>query len=475
MLGWLLGGLWLSALGVWLMLHPHLHADALYLLDLLQRLQGGSRLGLWDLPPASSLFPDLGLCWLAQRFRPEPAPCLWLYGLFLGFWLWIVLARLLRQLFDLEQSLSRAFAASGLLLLLLLAPADSGLSDWLLPSHHGTAFVGALSLWAWALRQREQASTWGATAWGAVPAGFLLGSDPFFGLWAGPALVLFSLRLRWPARWRLALGALLSVVVAAAFHWALHLAGARMRMMELEFVRQHAAEGYRQAWPQVRGLLSGAPGLSLALLLGLGLWAWPLESRHSGPRVAILAWALSLALSAFLFGATGFLGGRYLYLLPLPVLLLPALLAERYPHVLAAALLGPALAALLLLLQPGQAAEALEQRQADWLDARLQERGLRWGWADYWRARPLRLLSHAGVVTVPMIETPQGLRPYFWIGDASLFGEGAALERPQYIVTTGLDEAMLRQRLGPPDEVLTGEGLTVWFKTAPVPKPKKKR
>ena len=78
-LGWLLGLLWLSLLWAWLGLHPGLHADALYLWDLLARLQAGGRLGTWDLPPAPSLWPDLGLLYAAAPFElvaaelPAPA------------------------------------------------------------------------------------------------------------------------------------------------------------------------------------------------------------------------------------------------------------------------------------------------------------------------------------------------------------------------------------------------------------------
>ena len=66
MLGLLLGALWLGVLWAWTGQHPGLHADALYLPDLLRSLQAGRGLGGWDLPPAPSLLPDLGLVWLSQ-------------------------------------------------------------------------------------------------------------------------------------------------------------------------------------------------------------------------------------------------------------------------------------------------------------------------------------------------------------------------------------------------------------------------
>ena len=79
--------------------------------------------------------------------------------------------------------------------LLLLTPPGNGLGDWLLPGHHGSAFVGALSVWAWALHQARRPSSSFATLAGSVPVGLLLASDNLFGLWAGVPLLLLALRL----------------------------------------------------------------------------------------------------------------------------------------------------------------------------------------------------------------------------------------------------------------------------------------
>jgi hypothetical protein len=156
-------------------------------------------------------------------------------------------------------------------------------------------------------------------------------------------------------------------------------------------------------------------------------------------------------------------------------LLLPALVAERWGDWSMAALLGPAFAGL-MLLRPGlPPVEAEEVRQAAWMDLQIGGRGLHWGWGDYWHARPLRLLSTQGVVLIPMANTPNGPMPHLWIGDRSLLGEGAAIERPEYVLVSGLDEEAVRRRLGAPDEVVQGEGLTLWFKHGKAPAAKRKR
>jgi len=164
---------------------------------------------------------------------------------------------------------------------------------------------------------------------------------------------------------------------------------------------------------------------------------------------------------------TGAMSGRYLYLLLLlPTLLLPALLAERWAWLDKAALLVPLLAALLwmgeLRAQPAPSFE--EPRQAAWLDQALSTRGLKYGWADYWHARPLRLFSRQGVVALPMATyTKELVEPFFWIGDRYLFLQGGALMRPQFVVLNGLEEAAVRAKRGKPMEVLQGEGLRVWI------------
>ena len=199
MSGWLAGIFLAWRLWVWLLPRLDVSAAGLYLQDLLGRLQAGGHLGTWDLPAAPCLFPDLGLAWFCQTQRADPLAAQRAYGLLLGLLAWASLAWLLRSLWGLSRAKSRVYAAMGMLLVLALS--GPGLDSWLFPAQHGVAWVAALGLWAWTLDQKERPDGWLGTFIWAAMAGALAASDPWFALWALPALLLLALRARpkvWP-------------------------------------------------------------------------------------------------------------------------------------------------------------------------------------------------------------------------------------------------------------------------------------
>jgi hypothetical protein len=468
MLGWLLGGLWLAVLWAWLGLHPALHADALYLHDLLQALQAGRGLGGWDLPPAPSLLPDLGLLALVRWWSEELVGAQRLYGLLMGLGLWWALACLLATLLQWRQTDARAYAAAGLLLALVLSPLNTGFMQWAVPGHHGSAFVIALGLGAWGLRQKAMPSTWGRSLGLGLLLGLALHSDRLLWVWGCLPLGLLALRLNRAGQWRV----LALLALAGALAWLLgqgvSATGARTAVLRWSYLATRSVQDWVAVLGQLPLLLKANPGLSLAATAAIGLWAWPMPQRHSGPRVLLLAWALVAASSLTLASVVGGYEGRYLYPLLLPVVLLPAFLAERAWGWERPALLLPVLASLLWLASPTQKAGAeavqpLELRRAQALDAALAERGLRYGWADYWQARPLRLLSAQGTVCAPMISAGGRVDPYLWIGERGLFMQGDALQRPQFVVSNGLDPAALQAHVGIPPEIVTVQDLTVWM------------
>lgn len=462
MLGLLLGGLWLLGLGFWLSLHPALNADALYLHDL---LLSGRGLAAWDLPPAPSLLPDLGLLRLAQAFSDNLVEAQRLYGLGMGLLLWLLLARLLRGLFDLPAGLARAHSAAGLLLALLLLPVGPGLGDWMQPSHHGMALLAALWLWSWGLKQKEKPSGWVASAWVGLVLGVFAHSDKLLWVWGALPLALLALRLKAPGRLRV-----LGLLALAAFSalltgWLVDRTGARVATLRWSFVFSRNAAEWGEVLGQLPALLKQHLGLAMASTLALGLWVSPQEQRHSGPRVLLLGWALACLASLGLASLLGSFNPRYLYLLLwLPACLLPMLLAERNAAWEKPALLLPLLG-VLLWHNPGAGPRtpALEIQRAQALDAALEPRGLRYGWADYWQARPLRLLSARGTELAPMISGGGRVDPYLWIGERERFMLGDVLNKPQFVVSNGLDPGALQARLGTPPEIVTVQDLTVWI------------
>lgn len=478
-LSWLLGALWLGVLWVWLGLHPSLHSDALYLYDLLQSLQAGGHLSTWDLPPAPSLWPDLGILAACKVLAHDVLTTQRAFGLCMGFWLWSALGKLLRRLFELPKAGARAWAAAGLLTALMFAPLGTGMMDWLLPGHHGAAFCAALGLWAWALKQREKPAGWVSSAFEGLGYGLIAASDAALWPWAFLPYACLALRLRKPGVLRL----LLLAAVAALSAWLgalwLQHAGARVATVRWSFILERSGAQWGAALAQLPAWLMQQRELAALGLASLILWAWPRPERSSGPRVLLLGWALAALGSLLLATLLGSVNGRYLYLLLwLPPLLLPFLLAERWPALEGPSLLAPALAGLLWLTAPAHRAlppKPAQLVQVEALEQALKVRGLQYGWADYWNARPLRLLGSTGAVCVPMISADGALTPYAWIGDRSLLSQGAALERPQFVVLNGLDEGAVRAQLGAPKERMEFEGLTLFIPAPAKPTAKGQR
>ena len=465
MSGWLAGIFLAWRLWVWLLPRLDVSAAGLYLQDLLGRLAGGGHLNSWDLPAAPCLFPDLGLAWFCRSQRADPLAAQRLYGLLLGLLAWASLAWLLRSLWALNKAQSRVYAATGLLLVLSLSQA--GLDGWLFPAQHGTAWVSALGLWAWALQQKEKPDGWrGTLVWSAV-AGLLAASDPWFGLWAVLPLVLLMLRCR-PRVWlRLALALVVGLGLAYVLRQRLALQVASLASPPWDSVTAQAWPGLAESWAWWSGRLAPSWPLWILSSLGLSLWLWPLEERHSGPRVLLLSWVLVSLASALLALRLDLPGLAWAYPLMLPALLLPLLVAERWPDWSRVAVLAPVLAGLLLIpADAGLSKAAQRQGQAAWLQQDLPA-DQRYGWAAPAAARSLRLISQGHLVLAPVLTGKDGVQPQAWCGDRSVWSEGAALERPQLVLMDGLDESVVLKRLGKPKEILEHNGSRCWIYTGP--------
>lgn len=469
MLGLLMGALWLGLGWVWLGLHPTGHADALYLSDLLQCLSAGRSLGTWDLPPAPSLFPDLGLLACLRGFTPTLLASLQAYGTLMAAALWLVLARLLRQVFQISGGLARAHSAAGLILVLCLCPLGSGLLAWNLPGQHGWAFIVALGLWAWALRQKERPSGLGRSLILAFFLGLLVQSDPVFWVWAILPVALLSLRLNRAGHRRLGAMLLLTGFSAWLAGRALAATGARTASLQWRFIFLRSAEDWAALSLQGPIFIRTHAVLLGVVVLALGLWVWPRAQVHKPLRLLFRAWIPAALFSVGLATLLGSVNGRYLYpLLLFPVVMLPLLLAERFQSWTQAALLLPLLLALLSWGAPSARAVTVPlpaQVQSQALDAVLADYGLRFGWADYAHARPLRLFSQQGTLYAPMVSADGQVDPYLWSGERELFMQGDVLTRPQFVVSNGLDSQALQAKLGPAPRTVMVQGLTVWLMT----------
>jgi hypothetical protein len=466
MSGWLAGIFLAWRLWVWLLPRLDVSAAGLYLQDLLGRLLGGGQLGTWDLPASPSLFPDLGLAWLCRNRHGDPLAAQRVYGLVLGLLAWVSLAWLLRSLWGLGKAQSRVYAAMGLLLMLSLS--GPGLDTWLFPAQHGFAWVSALGLWAWALRQKVQPDGWwGSLVWAGMAA-LLAAGDPWFAWWTLPPLALLALRCR-PVVWlRLAVAAGLALGLAFLLRQSLAQHAVSLAQPAWDSLSGQPWPGPAAAWAWWSGRLAPLWPMLAGSGLGLVLWAWPQPERESGPRVLLLAW-LILALGGALLALRLDLPGLgWAYPLMLPGLLLPLLAAERWPAWNKAALLVPLLASLFLIVpSPGlSGAAAQRQEQGVWLRQALPA-DTRYGWAAPAPARALRLISQGSLVMAPVLTGKDGVLPQAWGGDRSLWSEGAALERPQFVLLDGLDGGTVQRRLGKPSQVLEHGTSVLWIYHGP--------
>jgi len=440
--GLLMMGLSLALLWAWLGRYPALHADALTLSEVWRGIQEGAGVGRWLFSTACSLFPDLGATALASLWTQDLVAWQRWHGFFIGMGAAWGAARLMRSLWDLSAWQARSFAAMGLALGLLLCQ-PSGFRDLFSPGHHGWACVMALWAWAWALRQEEGPSRWSYSLWLALIWGLTWASDSFFLLWGLlPVLILALGSSKW-ARDRMTATVLASWPLKwLALRW-LRSTGAMVGVFRWSYAWQHAGERWPAFEQGMTPLLTEQRWILLAAALSLGLWLWHarLEKRA---RLPLLAWAFSLGASLLLCLLAG-LGPRYL-LFPVwcLILTLPALVALNWPALSAGVLMVPALGAV-LWLAPTQApgADAMELRQAAWIDRLSIQYGLTQGWSDYFHSRPLRLLSQRHLQVLPMISAaPDHLDPYLWVVDRGIFPATATICRDQWPGSSDRIEAL---------------------------------
>lgn len=460
MLGWLLGFLWMIALRASLMAHPGLDADTLVVADLWKDLWAGGRLGDWTMCPHPYVFPDLALYGIGSWFSGDIVGRQTAYGLVLGFLLWCFLARLMKRLWRLKGGQARAYAAAGLLLVLPFVNEGNGLMAVFLPGDHGGALLCSLAWLAWALKQELRPSSIAAVLWSGFLLGITWASDQIIPAGALLPGLLLSLGLGPQAVRRI----FASAGVAALVRWIVlaywKLQGMQVAHYEWGYFWAHAASNL----DSMASLLF--PFLAVAwvpMALGLGTLGFLFQSTATDGLNRWMGLAmLGLFLSALALGIMeGSMQGRYfLGFVWLCVPCLPLLISRQFQGpplpLLACSLLG-----LMWLgyFQPSPSpAPAL--RQARWLDSNLASRGISQGFADYWHARPLRLLSGRGLALTPVISLGKGLVFYTWSADRRQFEQG---RRPSFVVLNGLDPEQVRAKLGAPSGLMLGEGLRVWL------------
>jgi hypothetical protein len=464
MFGLLLGALWLLVLRLWLQANLFLNSDTLSVPEVWASLKAGGRLGDWSMGNHAFLFPDLALYQIAAWSTPGIAGRQVAYGLLQGFFAWWLGSNLAVRLFDLRPSSARACTAAGLILGVVFLKAESGLGQWFFPSHHGGALLASLALSWWVLGQR-QVSSWPRVLWVGLLCGLVHASDGVFATWALLPAFCLSWPLGWPARRRVWAVMGLSFSVKILLQAYLKSQGMKQLHFLWSYFFQHSGQLLEQARSQ-SAAFAVAYALPLSLALALAI-LWLSRWRREPVQAALgLAWFGLLATAILLAFLQGQLAGRYLtWCLWVPAMLGPAYLASRWHQLSVGLVAACAMIGFfwLTLFGPPVPPDQPEQRQAEWLDVQLAQRGITQGWADYWHARPLRLFSRQGAQVIPVISDRDELKPFEWVSRRQTFSWDPDLKRPQFVVLNGLDPAKVRARLKAKPQLIEGEGLQVWF------------
>lgn len=448
------------SLGWALLVHPtyafDLNSDALYIDDLWRSFFDGRGFRAWILPPGPSLFPDLPLYALSTLVGPDLGLRHTLYAFWVAALLYGALASCMRRWLGMGALDSALAALAGLALYVALLSPESGLGDIFRPSHHGGTLV--VALWALALApgEGEEPGPLALLLWTLTVAAAEF-SDPMFLGWAVlPLLGFCRARGRMNPAWILSLAAGL-LASRLAMDWMRHSGGPMVSVLQWGYFRAHRGAVMAEGVRGMAYVAEHAPALGALALLWL---AW--IGRRLSPALAWFSLLAALStLAPLLF--TGKIAGRHL----LPLYFIPAAFLPAFVWSRAGAWLAPFSLALALSLAWSCAQAESPELKAPYpealaqLEGGLERPGAMAGWADYWSARRLRLLSRRGLWLDPVgteLAGDLGLARYPFISNTRL----PALKH-SLVLMDKLDPAGVIKAFGKPRAVKRYGGMEVWF------------
>ncbi|MBK7864763.1 MAG: hypothetical protein IPJ65_40410 [Archangiaceae bacterium] len=423
-------------------------ADALYLPSLYRDvvLHGGRWVD-WKLPPAPYFFPDLALAFgwntVLRDFRLAiVAQAVSQVALLALGAQWVV--REARG--PVAAQAAAVLVPAALLLAFALGLFPLGIYLLVSAHHLGAAVATVLALAATLRLLRDGARATAALL--ALLSGAAAASDALFLLYFAAPMGVALLALNPSPHRRLGAAA---AVVAPLVGWALP------PLLYLRFRVPPPWSLHLDAAPATLERLWQTAGLLLVANLGLAL-----TLRRRGR----LELAFTLAMMAFTVLALAVTGAyedawsvRYLagplFVPPLVACLGVPERARWAAPVAVAAALGVAVARLHGPFE--RPVTRWSSPLVDCLDRLAPERRLSRGLADYWRAKPLSLMSRTGLEVVQV--EPSGA-PLHWINSRAWYPPGAPYD---FIVTTGLEEAKLLERYGAPREKVVCATESVWL------------
>jgi hypothetical protein len=449
------------------------NSDTLQLIDLYRDLASGAGVSEWSLS-GPSLPIEAPLFFFCLHVAPSVA---WAH-VFYDVALWGLIAAALTMV---ASALGcRRGAACALVPLVVMLPLWA-IIPWhglFLLQHHATMLpVTLFLLW---LTAHSTALGGGARMMAAVALGALCGGfDPilvphaFVPAGLAVAISFQAGRLDGRALARglatvgLQLGGTLAVRLTAERH--LHLIHTRRSSLSVPAELTQMAEDLfaRRAMLAVPAAL-----LLAATVTGLVAWRRALVQPRDPTSAVRLQLELSLILSMLAAAIAPPLAHRWLgivrlrYLEPallLPPFLLAVLISRRAPWARNAAMVAAAIAVVCagrLAWRAASSGVALpyDERVAC-VDRVAGEEKLMFGYADYWNARRLTILSHQGI---RMNQLDGRLAAFPWLNNQAWYRRALELSPDAFLlITEGLPEALALERLGPPEGTRDCDGIHV--------------
>ena len=435
------------------------NADTLFYIELYDSVvEAGVPLTAWSFPPAPCWFPDLTIVFAARAAGLSPDACLMLY------WIFVVscaafAARLLAlQLF--ENAPPGWFALAGAFWFVIAASTDNSMSVFvrtLLPGHHGGAAASGLLFQACALLwQKTGARRY--LVFGSLLGVLTLMGDLYFlitgilpvGLWA-----LFYKTRRGPLLASVALVCVLGPGFSELARQWLSIAAAPGLDPVVAATRLLDPGAYREFYYYALPVFGRADRLLTLVFFGIVFYAlvWR-RGRVSGERALATVSVLVVVANLVSIFALGYWTQRYLSGAALMAwacvsILVPICFAKLTSR--PAMTIALSFVFLVLVFQLALRKETLAlNTPAPYIDCLQKELGpgIPVGYADYWRAREVRMYSDLVVLD---LSRPQWMTAALPPHDPKL---------PTFVVTDGL-EAETVAAIGTPIRTFTCEHETI--------------
>ena len=398
------------------------NADTLFYIELYDSvIEAGEPLSNWSFPPAPCWFPDMAIVFAARAMGLSPDACL------LAFWLFVIAcAAFAARLLALQLSVKAPpgwFFLAGTIWFVIAASTNNSMSVFvrsLLPGHHGGAAAMGLLFQAWALLWQETGVK-RYVVWGSLIGVLTLMGDLYF-LITGIGPVLAWMLLRPGKRYRLIVltGAvlLLGLGLSELAQHSLLIADSPAVNLQAAAARLFDGEAYRKFYYYALPVFGRADRLLTVAFFGMLFYEIVSRTRRTdgGRALAAVAGIVVVANVVAIF-ALGYWTQRYLSGAALMAwagltILVPvrfSKLTSRPARTIALSVFFLVLVFRLTLRKETLSLDA-PPPYVDCLQNELGP-GIPVGYADYWRAREIRMYSDLMVLDLS--------RPH-WMTSAAL-------------------------------------------------------